>query len=86
MLNQMNRQMNRLDDPLHRVRGGGGVGRNSRDPPRGPRGQNIGRGMEAMANGRGMNRIGNINGSPINGSPGSMNGMNMGGMPAMPMQ
>lgn len=83
MLNQMNRQMNRNDDPLHRVRGGGGVGRNNRDPPRGPRGQNLGRGMEAMANGRGMNQIGNINGAP--GPMNGMNGMGMGGMPGMPM-
>jgi len=59
MLNQLNKNMDRNSDSvLHRVRGaGGGVGRvnaHARDPPKGPRGQNIGRGIEAMANGRGM--------------------------------
>ncbi|KAF2821617.1 hypothetical protein CC86DRAFT_331275 [Ophiobolus disseminans] len=80
MLNQLNKNMNRNDDSaLHRVRGGGGIGRiNSHaGPPKGPRGQNIGRGIEAMANGRGM---GNAN---MNMGPG-MNTMPMGGMPAMP--
>ncbi|KAH3940939.1 hypothetical protein HBI56_065880 [Parastagonospora nodorum] len=79
MLNQINRNM-RSDDALHRVRGGGGVGRinsHAGAPPRGPRGQNVGRGMEAMANGRGM---GNAN---LNMGPG-MNAMPMGGMPGMP--
>jgi hypothetical protein len=77
MLNQLNKSMNRNDDSaLHRVRGaGGGVGRinsHSSGPPKGPRGQNIGRGIEAMANGRGM---GNAN----------MNmGQGMNGMNAMP--
>ena len=86
MLNQLNKSMNRNDDsPLHRVRGGG-VGRvnsHSRDPPKGPRGQNVGRGIEAMANGRG---ISNAN---LNMGPGNMNGMNGmpmgGGMPGMQM-
>jgi hypothetical protein len=70
MLNQVNRQMNRPDDSaLHRVRGSGRINSHGREPPKGPRGQNVGRGIEAMANGRGM---GNMN----------MNGMNMpGGMP-----
>jgi len=82
MLNQLNKNMNRNDDSaLHRVRGaGGGIGRinsHAGGPPKGPRGQNIGRGMEAMANGRGM---GNAN---MNMGPG-MNSMPMGGMPAMP--
>lgn len=77
MLNQLNKSMNRNDDPLHRVRGaGGGIGRinsHAGGAPKGPRGQNIGRGIEAMANGRGM---GNANMG--------MNNMNMGGMPGMP--
>lgn len=82
MLNQMNKSMNRNEDSaLHRVRGaGGGIGRiNSHaGAPKGPRGNNLGRGMEAMANGRG---IGNAN---LNMGAGNMNGMNMGGMPGMP--
>lgn len=74
MLSQMNKNMNRQDDSaLHRVRGaGGGVGRinsHARDPPKGPRGQNIGRGIEAMATGRGM--------ANANMSMGGMNGMPM---------
>jgi hypothetical protein len=87
MLNQLNKNMGRTDDAaLHRVRGaGGGIGRinsHSSGPPKGPRGQNIGRGMEAMANGRGM---GNAN---MSMGPAAMNGgmasMPMGGMPTMP--
>lgn len=79
MLNQLNKNMNRSDDSaLHRVRGNGGVGRNGRDPPKGPRGQNLGRGLDAMANGRGM---GNANVNMGN----NMNGMGMGGMPGMQM-
>ncbi|RYN27388.1 hypothetical protein AA0113_g7578 [Alternaria arborescens] len=86
MLNQLNKNMDRNNDSvLHRVRGaGGGVGRvnaHARDPPKGPRGQNIGRGMEAMANGRGM---GNANMNMGQNNAG-MNGMGMGGMPGMPM-
>ncbi|KAF2676647.1 nuclear polyadenylated RNA-binding protein-like protein Nab2 [Lentithecium fluviatile CBS 122367] len=82
MISQLNKQMNRTDDSaLHRVRGSQGVGRinsHSREPPKGPRqNQNLGRGLEAMANGRGM---GNAN----IGHAG-MNGMNMGGMPMPPM-
>lgn len=81
MLNQLNKNMNRNDDALHRVRGsGGGIGRvnaHTGGPPKGPRGSNIGRGIEAMANGRGM---GNAN---VNMGQGNM-GMNMGGMPGMP--
>lgn len=83
MMNQVNRQMNRNDDPLHRVRGSQGVGRinsHAREPPKGPRGQNIGRGLEAMANGRGG---GNINVGPGMNGMGGM-GMNM-GMPNMPV-
>ncbi|KAL5442335.1 hypothetical protein PMIN07_005973 [Paraphaeosphaeria minitans] len=83
MMNQVNRQMNRNDDPLHRVRGSQGAGRissHTRDPPKGPRGQNIGRGLEAMANGRGG---GNISVSPGMNAMGGM-GMNM-PMPNMPM-
>ncbi|KAI4937766.1 hypothetical protein J4E85_000202 [Alternaria conjuncta] len=84
MLNQLNKNMDRNSESvLHRVRGaGGGVGRvnaHARDPPKGPRGQNIGRGIEAMANGRGM---GNAN---MNMGQNNMNGMGMGGMPGMPM-
>jgi len=84
MLNQLNKNMDRNSDSvLHRVRGaGGGVGRvnaHARDPPKGPRGQNIGRGIEAMANGRGM---GNAN---MNMGQNNMNGMGMGGMPGMPI-
>lgn len=85
MLSQLNRSMNRNNDDsaLHRVRGaGGGIGRvnsHARDAPKGPRGQNVGRGIEAMANGRGM---GNAN---MNMGQGSQNGMPMGGgMPGMP--
>lgn len=82
MLNQMNKNMNRHDDSaLHRVRGGGGgIGRinsHSRDPPKGPRGHNVGRGIEAMASGRGM--------ANANVTMGGMNNMPMGGMPGMPM-
>ena len=84
MLNQLNKNMDRNNDSvLHRVRGaGGGVGRvnaHARDPPTGPRGQNLGRGVEAMASGRGM---GNAN---VNMGQNNMNGMGMGGMPGMPM-
>lgn len=88
MLNQLNKSMNRNDDSaLHRVRGAGqGVGRinsHAREPPKGPRGQNIGRGIEAMANGRGMGNVGNINMGP--GNMNGMNGMGVGGMPGMSM-
>ena len=72
MMNQVNRQMNRNDDPLHRVRASQGAGRinsHSREPPKGPRGQNINRGLDAMANGRGA---GNVNVAP------NLNGMSMG--------
>ncbi|KAJ4375782.1 hypothetical protein N0V83_001059 [Neocucurbitaria cava] len=87
MLNQLNKSMNRTDDSaLHRVRSAGaGVGRinaHSREPPKGPRGQNISRGIEAMANGRGM---ANANMNMGQGNMNGMNGMPMGGMPAMPM-
>lgn len=83
LMNQVNRQMNRNDDPLHRVRGAQGAGRinsHSREPPKGPRGANIGRGLEAMANGRGG---GNLNVGPGMNGMGGM-GMNM-GMPNMPI-
>lgn len=79
MLNQVNRQMNRKDDPLHRVRGAQGAGRinsHAREPPKGPRNQNINRGMEAAANGQGLGNM-NMN---------AMGGMGMGmGMPMPPM-
>ncbi|KAF2199508.1 hypothetical protein GQ43DRAFT_457122 [Delitschia confertaspora ATCC 74209] len=85
MLNQVNRHLDRSNDSsLHRIRGTSGTGRinshSSREPPRGPRNQQqIGRGMAAMANGRGM-------GGVAVGGMGGMNGMNnMGGMPPMPM-
>ncbi|KAF2267445.1 hypothetical protein CC78DRAFT_530841 [Lojkania enalia] len=86
MLNQLNRQMNRSDDSaLHRVRGTSGTGRinsHSREPPKGPRASQVGRGLAAMTNG--MNA-----GMPM--GHGGMNGMsgmgmnNMNGMPGMPM-
>ncbi|KAF2478291.1 uncharacterized protein BDR25DRAFT_276182 [Lindgomyces ingoldianus] len=92
MLNQLNRQMDRTasasdDSPLHRVRGSAGSGRinshSSRDPPKGPRSQQVGRGLAAMANGRmgstggmGMGGMNGMNAMPMN---------NMGGMPPMPM-
>jgi hypothetical protein len=84
MLNQLNRNMRNDDSALHRVRGGaGGIGRinsHAGGAPRGPRGQNIGRGIEAMANGRGMGNA-NMNVPGMNG----MNPMAMGGgMPGMP--
>jgi hypothetical protein len=87
MLNQLNKQMNRQDDSaLHRVRGAQGSGRinsHSREPPKGPRNSGVGRGINAMANGRGM---GNVNMAMPAAS--GMNGMNMGpmgSMPGMPM-
>ncbi|KAF2195649.1 hypothetical protein K469DRAFT_616395 [Zopfia rhizophila CBS 207.26] len=85
MINQLNKQMDRPDDALHRVRGTAGTGRinshSSREPPKGPRNQQVGRGMAAMANGRAMGNV-NMGMSGMNG----MNGMhNMGGMPGMPM-
>lgn len=83
MLNQMNKQMDRNDDSaLHRVRtsqGSGRINSHSRDVPKGPRGQNIGRGFAAMANGRGMGNVG-INA----GGHGGMGSNNM-GMPMPPM-
>jgi hypothetical protein len=92
MLNQLNKQMGRTgsdDSALHRVRGAQGTGRinsHSREPPKGPRGQNIGRGLEAMANGRGMGNVGMNMGAGMNGMNGNSMGMNaMGGMPGMPM-
>jgi hypothetical protein len=86
MLNQLNKNMDRNPDAaLHRVRGaGGGVGRvnaHAREPPKGPRGANITRGIDAMANGRGM---GNASLSMGQGNMNGMNGMPMGGMPGMP--
>lgn len=81
IINQLNRHMDRSDDStLHRIRGTSGTGRinshSSREPPKGPRSQQIGRGITAMANGRGMGR----------GAQGGMNGLNnMGGMPGMGM-
>ena len=83
MMNQVNRQMSRNDDPLHRVRGSQSTGRinsHSREPPKGPRGQNISRGLDAMAGGRGA---GNVNVAPNLNAMGAM-GMGMGmGMPNM---
>lgn len=81
MLNQMNKSMNRNDDSaLHRVRGaGGGIGRinsHAGGPPKGPRGNNVGRGIEAIASGRGVGSANmNMNMNGMNG------GMPMGGMP-----
>ncbi|KAF2402282.1 hypothetical protein EJ06DRAFT_536772 [Trichodelitschia bisporula] len=58
MVGQLNKNMDRSgDSALHRIRGGGGVGRinshASRDPPKGPRSQQIQRGI-AAGNGRGI--------------------------------
>ncbi|PVI01768.1 hypothetical protein DM02DRAFT_654245 [Periconia macrospinosa] len=83
MLNQMNKSMNRHDDSaLHRVRGSQGTGRvgNTREPPKGPRNASqVGRGLDALANGRGMNNMNMVPGNANNG----MNNMNA--MPGMPM-
>lgn len=82
MLNQMNKSMNRHDDSaLHRVRGSQNTGRvgHTREPPKGPRNASqVGRGLDALAGGRGMN---NMNMVPNNVN----NGMNMNAMPGMPM-
>ncbi|KAF2650531.1 hypothetical protein K491DRAFT_667084 [Lophiostoma macrostomum CBS 122681] len=80
MLNQMNKQMGRQDDSaLHRVRGGGRINSHSREPPKGPRNQNLDRGLAAMANGRGVGNVGM--------APNQMNPMNINQMGAMnPMQ
>lgn len=86
MINNINRQMGRTDDPLHRVRGSGGAGRinsHSRDPPKGPRSDNIGRGLAAMANGRGQGNVGMSMGPGAMNAMNGMNGMN-GMMPPMP--
>ena len=94
MLNQLNKNMRNDDSALHRVRGAaGGIGRiNSHNgPPKGPRGQNVGRGIEAMANGRGMGnanmRMGGnpmMGGGPMGATPGMPPmGQNMPGMPPM---
>ncbi|ORY07292.1 hypothetical protein BCR34DRAFT_570794 [Clohesyomyces aquaticus] len=91
MINQLNRQMDRVgsgseDSALHRVRGSSGTGRinshSSRDPPKGPRHSQLGRGIAAVANGR-MGSASGMN-LGLNGMPGApMNGM--GGMPGMSM-
>jgi len=88
MLNQMNRHLERGDDSvLHRIKNSSGTGRinshASREPPKGPRMQQVGRGIAAMQNGRGMGAAG-----PVNMGGGAMNtmpGMGPGGLPAMPM-
>lgn len=59
MLGQMNKTLSQANDgPLHRIRGTAGTGRinthSSREPPRGPRSQQIQRGL-GMGSGRGMN-------------------------------
>ncbi|KAF2640167.1 hypothetical protein P280DRAFT_469870 [Massarina eburnea CBS 473.64] len=89
MLNQMNKNMGRQDDALHRVRGSQGVGRvnsHTREPPKGPRtGSNVGRGLDALAGGRGLNNMNLVpNGMP--GMSGAMPGMPMAGVgqPGMP--
>ncbi|CAI6335510.1 unnamed protein product [Periconia digitata] len=83
MLNQMNKSMNRHDDSaLHRVRGSQGTGRvgNAREPPKGPRnGSQVGRGLDALAGGRGMNNMNLVPGNANNGMS------NMNAMPGMPM-
>jgi hypothetical protein len=93
MIGQLNKQMNRTDESaLHRVRGAQGSGRinsHSREPPKGPRhNQNLGRGLEAMANGRGMGNA-NVGHAGMNGMSmpmpqmghGAMSGGMSGGMP-----
>jgi hypothetical protein len=90
MINQLNRHMDRSDDsPLHRIRGTAGTGRinsHSREPPKGPRSQQVGRGITAIANGRGMGR-GAMGGMDNMNNMNNMGGMNnmgaMGGMPGM---
>jgi hypothetical protein len=75
MLGQLNKNLERGSDPLHRIRGAGGAGRinsHSRgggEPPRGPRQQQIQRGL-AAANGR-----------PMQGMPGMPQMPQMGGVP-----
>jgi hypothetical protein len=74
MLGQLNKSLERGTDPLHRVRGAAGVGRinsHSRgDVPKGPRQQQIQRGLAAG------------NGRPMQGMPGMAPIMpHMGGMP-----
>ncbi|KAF1963820.1 hypothetical protein CC80DRAFT_433680 [Byssothecium circinans] len=94
MLNQLNKTMGRQDDSaLHRVRGAPGAGRinsHSREPPKGPRsGAQIGRGLDALAGGRGMNNMNMVPGAMngMNGANmGGMSGANMGGMSGMPTQ
>jgi hypothetical protein len=77
MLGQLNKNLDRTGDAaLHRIRGGAGVGRinsHSREPPKGPRQQQIQRGLAAAANGgRPMQAIPGL-GMP---SMGMQNGVN----------
>lgn len=99
MLNQLNRHLDRDNDsPLHRIRGTSGTGRinshSSREPPKGPRNSQVGRGIAAMQNGRGMggqamgamgaaNNMAAMGGIPAIGSVNNMAAM--GGMPPMGM-
>ncbi|KAF2746968.1 hypothetical protein M011DRAFT_468247 [Sporormia fimetaria CBS 119925] len=88
MLNQLNRQMGRQDDSaLHRVRGSQGAGRvnsHGREPPKGPRLDNINRGLSAMANGRGAANVGLMGPGGMPPMNGNMNmAGQMGAMPGM---
>ncbi|KAF2115365.1 hypothetical protein BDV96DRAFT_575349 [Lophiotrema nucula] len=87
MLNNINRSLSRQDDSaLHRIRGTSGTGRinsHSREPPKGPRGSQVGRGLEAMANRGGVGMNGGI--GMGHGGMNGMNGNMMNGMPSMPM-
>lgn len=79
MLGHLNKAMDRSSDAaLHRVRGGGGVGRGSREPPKGPRHQ-ANRGMAIMNGLQGMQQSGM-------GMPGAGAGAGNMGMPGNPNQ
>jgi len=57
MIGNINKNLDRSTDVLHRVRGSAGTGRinsHSRDPPKGPRQTNIQRNLAAAGAGRGM--------------------------------
>lgn len=87
MLGQLNKTLNQSTDAvLHRVRSTAGTGRinshASRDPPKGPRNQQLQRNL-AMTNGRGMPNMQNM---PIPGMPGVPAMPNAQGMPFMSME
>jgi len=87
MLGQLNKTLNQsADAALHRVRSTAGTGRinshASRDPPKGPRNQQLQRNL-AMANGRGMPNMQNM---LMPGMPGVPTMPNTQGMPFMSME